>query len=294
MASVAGGSWERVESVQKLREYLGVEKGEYEKYANFKARVLEISRIQISERTDISFCYEEEKTGRRVSHIRFIVSPNAENVREPPQSTDTEEPATLESPHIARLTAYKVAEATARRLVAEHSAEVVGYNLGVVDRDQRRGGTHKIKDPAAYLVHAISNDIGGQLAIPEAPHGKLPTNDEWEEREFFTLQTAYRMHQEKMLKLYFGQASKEEMEKYKKEFSEHLKTVEKVDVIRDKFTGGETWFLRIICGHAVRFMLENCQDFQMMMIPFSQFAESRGVTNFDELHAKYGKSKGNG
>ena len=65
---------EEIIEVDYLREILIVPKNY--KYADFKRRVLEIAKKQINENTDILFEYDEVKTGRRVTHLRFIICVN--------------------------------------------------------------------------------------------------------------------------------------------------------------------------------------------------------------------------
>lgn len=57
----------------ELRRLVGVEPGEYERFDNFKARVLEPAVNELNMRTDLRVSYEPRRTGRLVSHITFDV-----------------------------------------------------------------------------------------------------------------------------------------------------------------------------------------------------------------------------
>ena len=70
---------EKIIEVKWIRETLELP-ASY-KYNMFKRRVIEKAKEQLAEHTDIIFDYEEIKTGRKVTHLKFIVeeNPNAKN-----------------------------------------------------------------------------------------------------------------------------------------------------------------------------------------------------------------------
>jgi plasmid replication initiation protein len=61
-------------SVKELREILQIPQSYI--YGMFKKRILEKSKQELSENTDIMFDYEEIKTGRKVTHLKFYILPN--------------------------------------------------------------------------------------------------------------------------------------------------------------------------------------------------------------------------
>jgi len=62
---------EKKVKTEELRELLSIP-ASY-KYNMFKKTALEVSKRQINQLTDISFDYEEIKTGRKITHIKFII-----------------------------------------------------------------------------------------------------------------------------------------------------------------------------------------------------------------------------
>lgn len=58
-------------SLEELRERIGCDK--YEKYKDFRVRVLEPALKDINVYTDISVEYKEVKTGRKVTYIEFVI-----------------------------------------------------------------------------------------------------------------------------------------------------------------------------------------------------------------------------
>lgn len=55
----------------ELRERFGIEKEEYDRVTNFRARVLDQAIKQINEHTDITVSYEQKKEGRKVVGFTF-------------------------------------------------------------------------------------------------------------------------------------------------------------------------------------------------------------------------------
>ena len=60
--------------LEKFRNQLGVEIGEYKRMGNFKSRVLDLAVKEINEKTDIKVSYEQVKKGRTIIGFKFKVS----------------------------------------------------------------------------------------------------------------------------------------------------------------------------------------------------------------------------
>ena len=73
-----GKKVEKIVEVRWLRETLEVPKSY--RYNDIK-RVIEKARQQLAEHTDIIFDYEEIKTGRKVTHLKFIIEENPKNAK---------------------------------------------------------------------------------------------------------------------------------------------------------------------------------------------------------------------
>ena len=65
-------------SVEELRRRIGIEPSEYERFNNFKSKVLDACKKAFSERTDICFTYEKGKIGAhgKCETIIFHIKPN--------------------------------------------------------------------------------------------------------------------------------------------------------------------------------------------------------------------------
>lgn len=65
---------EKTIDVSVLRRMLGVQEHQYKLYAEIKKSILIISQREINQQTDIQFDFVEQKRGRRITAIRFLVS----------------------------------------------------------------------------------------------------------------------------------------------------------------------------------------------------------------------------
>lgn len=64
---------QRLFSVDDLRLTLGVEEGQYRQYSDFKKKIILVAQKELSEKTDISFTFEEIKIGHGVGQVRFFI-----------------------------------------------------------------------------------------------------------------------------------------------------------------------------------------------------------------------------
>jgi len=79
-----GNKVEKIIEVSKLREILEIPKS-YQYSSHLKQRILEKSKQELKDHTDIIFNYEEIKTGRKVTHLKFIIQPNPKKLQEQAQ-----------------------------------------------------------------------------------------------------------------------------------------------------------------------------------------------------------------
>ncbi|MBO3424416.1 replication initiation protein [Clostridium perfringens] len=63
----------------ELKYILGIKEKSYDTYQNLKNRVILKAQIELKEKTDIYFEFEEIKTGRKVTSLKFIIKSNKNN-----------------------------------------------------------------------------------------------------------------------------------------------------------------------------------------------------------------------
>ena len=69
-----GSKAEKIISINELRDILEISKGY--RYNDIKRQILEKSKEELKKHTDIIFDYEEIKTRRKVTHLKFFIRPN--------------------------------------------------------------------------------------------------------------------------------------------------------------------------------------------------------------------------
>lgn len=62
--------------LEELKKMVGAKEKAYDTYANFKNKVVLQAQKELKEKTDITFEYEEIKTGRKVTSLKFIIKSN--------------------------------------------------------------------------------------------------------------------------------------------------------------------------------------------------------------------------
>lgn len=63
-------------NLEEFRLLIGLDEFEYPRYSNFKQKILLKTYKELKEKTDIKFEFEEIKTGRKVTGIRFYIEKN--------------------------------------------------------------------------------------------------------------------------------------------------------------------------------------------------------------------------
>jgi len=83
MYSRYGNKTEKLISLKELREILEIPRSyQYGNSSGIKKRILEKAKKELEKHTDIIFDYEEIKTGRKVTHLKFIIRPNPKKLKD--------------------------------------------------------------------------------------------------------------------------------------------------------------------------------------------------------------------
>jgi len=77
----------RLFTILELRRILGIDQNQYRQYTDFRKRIVLVAQKELAEKTDITFTFEEIKTGHRVGQIRFFIK---SKTQETAQITQTE------------------------------------------------------------------------------------------------------------------------------------------------------------------------------------------------------------
>jgi Initiator Replication protein len=123
-----------------------------------RVRVVDIARREINAKSDIAFEYEEIKTGRKVTALRFTITDNAR--------ADIPDPL-RDDPRLARqvacLISHGMTREAARAIVQRHDTDLVEW--ATTDLARRLKGKEKIDNPAGWLRNAVEEDWRPQQTL---------------------------------------------------------------------------------------------------------------------------------
>lgn len=159
-----GGQFYREFTIQELRDYMQIEKGDYKLFADFRRYVIEASLKEITNFSDLKIVQVDYlKTGRAVSDVRITAEPKNQmmlDIREEQMELElaNEEAKNKEpSEAIQALIALGVSEDTAKKWARKFGKgrvlQNVAYTLAMKEAGQ-------VKSPILYLSKALENDYG--------------------------------------------------------------------------------------------------------------------------------------
>ncbi len=166
---------ERSMGIEELKELLKLPSS-YNHYASFKRRIILQSQKDLAQHTDLSFEFEEIKTGRKITHIRFLIrsvgARSVEGVVEAGKTSVVEQAIVQDSPVNSPLLERLVEEFGLTRSLAAvalrtHSETYIEENLEVVVKRLEKG---LVKDLTPYTLKALAEDFRKQETAAERKH----------------------------------------------------------------------------------------------------------------------------
>lgn len=134
----------RIFELDDLRIKLGISKGQYSRFSDFKRSVLKIAIKEINNKTDIAIKFELKKTRQKFTHIKF-------DIKTKPNSTkDTPKPETLKK--IKNL-GYNTPQAL--DIAFQADKKTIDNAVSAVTEQVENGNA---KDPKAMLQIAIEEE----------------------------------------------------------------------------------------------------------------------------------------
>lgn len=277
----------RTLSLEEIRGACGIKKEQYQFYKDIRVQIIEIAQREVNGKTDIEFDYEPVKEGRKVVAIRFAIRKNTKAQEVDPIRDDP-----MIARYLYRLTQNGVAEDRARELLEGHSPELVAWALDELARKLK--ARDKIENPAGWLVEAISNDWRPQSSLyerEEQAKQEQVRKHEARKIEIATLlepiRAAYREARKAKVAEYGGRIDatpKAARPAVYDAFREHLRQ-EGATFFAQRFVGGQTWTDGGTIMHAVTFLRDQFDDFDLPETE-QKYAEANGLPNYDELMAE--------
>lgn len=149
---------ERITTLESLREYCGIERNQYKNYNDFKRKILEISEREINLKTDILISYEEQKTSRKVTSIRFSIKNNPKYKQTGFEKSQQEKSYIIQKELRSglalteKIMEYGFTSQMAKKLVQQGTEKEIGDAIKSVDFQVSKG---HVKNPKAMLRTAI-------------------------------------------------------------------------------------------------------------------------------------------
>jgi len=145
-------------SLVDLRGHCGIEENQYKRFNDLKRKILEISKREINEKTDIFISYEEEKTVRKITSIKFSIKSNPRSKLTEFEKSQQEKAGILQKEFrstsilIEKIMEYGFTRQTAKKLIQSDTEEGITNAIKAVDLQVSRG---HVKNPKAMLKIAI-------------------------------------------------------------------------------------------------------------------------------------------
>ena len=161
---------ERVMEVDELRELLKLPDS-YKHYASFKRRIILQAQKDLSRHTDLSFDFEEIKTGRKFTRIRFIIRGNRVATATPrlrEALSGSAGPSLPATPLFQRLVEeFGFKERQAEEVLVNYPEAYIEENLAVVVKRLQAG---KVKEIVPYTLKALEEDFRKKETPAERVH----------------------------------------------------------------------------------------------------------------------------
>jgi plasmid replication initiation protein len=145
---------ERYFELSDLKKILGIGADKYRLYGDFKRKILNRAKKELSKQTDLKFTFSEKKKGRKVIGVHFFIKSKQDQ-------KPLQEIANLEL--YERLQQYFcLSPAQARDILSNYQEDNIIENLNHVERRYEKG---EIKDIGAYTLKAVKENIRDQLSL---------------------------------------------------------------------------------------------------------------------------------
>jgi len=138
--------------LDELRHKFGLKPDEYPLYANFKQKILTRVQTELNAYTDLSFSTIEQKHGRKVIGIVFVISKN----KQQPKTKNTSVIISGKVELAERLHEYFcLSESQAQNIIERYDEERIKANLAYVEDKLKQGA---VKNIGPYTLKSIEED----------------------------------------------------------------------------------------------------------------------------------------
>lgn len=152
----------RTISILELREILGIDLEEYQRFYDFEKWVLKQSQREINEHTDLNISYNKNKRGRNIESLTFTIVSKEDNqyinyLNQSYNIKEFKEKAGIESENFNSKQVLELYEVAVDMLIDDYKSEADLFEyirLNYLFMKEKKG----IKNPFNYLIKALKGD----------------------------------------------------------------------------------------------------------------------------------------
>lgn len=167
--------------LEELKKMVGSKEKSYNVYQNFKSKVILQAQKELNKLTDISFDFEEIKTGRKVTSIKFYIHSNAKSKIE--VSKASEEIAVTVQENLQEDKVNEQLEAVKNIFaepVTDFEADCIlksaDDNIDLIkEKYEIAKQQGNIKNMVAWIINAIKNDYKAPKQVKTQVNKPIPT-----------------------------------------------------------------------------------------------------------------------
>ena len=142
---------ERTITIAQLRFLLDLQEGEYPRFNNLRARILDKAQTEMQQ-TDMPFTYELRKQGKIVSEVKFLLPAFGETELMPTKSPSVEAPVWAKTLAEIGVGERSLALVSQQLEAGEYDVDYIAYVVRIIEAQFRKG---KIKKPAGAVYKAL-------------------------------------------------------------------------------------------------------------------------------------------
>jgi len=145
-------------SLEDLRTYCGIEEKKYKNINDLKRFLLEISKKEINNKTDIFIDYKSIKNSRKINAFQFIIKPNKKHEVSHLEKSQVEKAVIIEKELrnttiiLEQLREYGFTKQAANRLIKKHEQDDITNTIKAVDIYRAK---NDVKNAKALIETAI-------------------------------------------------------------------------------------------------------------------------------------------
>ena len=143
--------------IDDLKYFLAIDMKKYGRYNDLKRKVIIPSQKELEEKTDIKFTFEDIKTGRKITHIKFNILPN---------DNDFGQLESSEKILFDKLVKLGINKNKACLLCEQYSEERLKNNIRYVEEEIKKGKNKS--NLGGFLISAITGDYYHQTDLFES------------------------------------------------------------------------------------------------------------------------------